>query len=112
MAFALRITAKTKLGQEVEINPSWWNKDELRQTHKFKKEINHNYLNYFLYVNKQTFLDIIESQDIYRNKGIYGYERWIKINDHVKAELEDLIHNLKEGSTIKIWIYEWESGLD
>lgn len=110
MAFALRITAKTKNGKEVEIEPSWWNTDQLRSTYNFKEELDY-YLDYYLYVNKQTFLDIMESQEKYRNREIYGNKDGVTIGDVTKAELDDLVQNLLEDSTIKIWIYEWESGL-
>lgn len=111
MAFSLRITAKTKNGQDVELEPSWWNEEQLRSTYNFKKELNY-FLDYFIYINKKTFLDIIESQEKYRNKGINEEEDWMEENDHTKAELDDLVQNLQEDSIIKIWIYEWESGLD
>ena len=110
MAFILKIVAETKNGQEIEIEPSWWNKDELKSSHSFKEEVNHNYLDYFLFVNKQTRGDIAQSQEKYRNKGIYEYEGWVKVNDRTKVELDELTQNLEEGSKIKIWIYEWESG--
>lgn len=112
MAFTLKIVAETKNGQEVEIEPSWWNKDELRSSHSFTEELNYNYLDYFLFVNKQTLGDIAQSQEKYRNNGIYEYEGWVKVNDKTKAELDELTQNLQDDSIIKIWIYEWESGLN
>lgn len=109
MAFALRITGKTKNGQEVEIEPSWWNIIELRITYDFKKELNY-YLDYYLYVDKQTFQEIMRSQEKYRRKGIYKDEYWKEENQQTKSELDDFVENLQEDSTITIWIYEWESG--
>ena len=112
MAFALRITAKTKNGKEVEIEPSWWNIDQLRSTHSFQEDISDYYLDYYLDVDIRTFKDIMEGQEKYRKKGVYGYKDWIEENDHTKDELVHLVQNLLEGTTIKIWIYEWETGLD
>ena len=112
MAFSLRIVAKSKNGQTIVIEPSWWNTDELRMTYIFKKEVDNYYLDYFLNIDVQTFQNIMESQEKYRNKGIFGYQGWIEVNNRRKTELDNLIQNLQEDSTIKIWIYEWESGLD
>jgi len=112
MAFALRIVARTKNGHEVKIEPSWWDKDELRSTHNFTMEVNDYYLDYFLFVNLLTFQDIMESQEKYRTKGICEHEDWITDDDEKKAKLDELVQNLQEDSIIKIWIYEWESGLD
>jgi len=110
MAFALRICGKTKSGQVVETEPSWWNINELRSTYDFTEELDY-YLDCYLYVDKKTFLKIKKSQEKYRKKGIYEDELWSGINDQTKDELDDLVQNLQEGSSIKIWIYEWESGL-
>ena len=110
MAFALRVSGKTKNGQEIHIEPSWWNINELRSTYDFKEELDY-YLDCYLDVDKQTFQEIKESQEKYRKKGIYEDELWSGINDQTKDELDDLVQNLQEDSAIKIWIYEWESGL-
>lgn len=111
MAFALKIIAKTKNGEEIQIEPSWWNKGELRNNYEFKKEVNFHYFDYVLFVNKQNFQFIKESQEKYRNKGIYEYKGWIEVNNRTEARLENLLNELHEDSIVKIWIYEWESGL-
>ncbi|MFD0976832.1 hypothetical protein [Salinimicrobium gaetbulicola] len=110
MAFALRISGKTKNGQEVYIEPSWWNINELRSTYDFKEELDY-YLDCYLYVDKKTFLKIKESQDKYRRKGIYEDQLWILENDRTNSELDEFLQKLQEDSQITIWIYEWESGL-
>jgi hypothetical protein len=112
MAFALRITAKIKNGQEVEIEPAWWNINQLLRTHNFKEDSSEYYLDYYLYVNKQNFLNIIDSQEKYRKKEIYRDGFWILENNLRGSEFDHLVENLEEDSTIRIWIYEWESGLN
>ncbi len=111
MAFAFRITASTNNGQEVKIEPSWWNIDQLRSKYNFKEELNY-YLDYYLYVDKQTFQEIIKSQEKYNKKEIYDDELWNLENDQTTTELDDLVKNIEEDSTIEIWIYEWESVSD
>lgn len=106
MAFALRITATTKNGQEVRIEPSWWNKSELRSSYDFKEELDY-YLDCYLYVNKKTFQEIVESQERYKNKPLYQDEYWKEENSQTTSELDHLIQNLEKESTVEIWIYEW-----
>lgn len=110
MAFALRITATTKNGQEVRIEPSWWNINQLRSTYDFKEELDY-YLDCYLYVNKQTFQEIVVSQEKYKNTPLYQYELWKVQIDQTTSEIDDLVQNLPEDSTVEIWVYEWESGL-
>lgn len=107
MAFALRITATTKNGQEISIEPSWWNENELRSTYDFKEELDY-YLDCYLFVNKQTFQEIVESQEKYKNKPLYQDEYWKEENSQATSELAHLIQNLEKESTVEIWIYEWE----
>ena len=110
MAFSLTVSGRTKNGQEVEIKPSWWNINELRNTYDFKEELDY-YLDCYLYVDKQAFQEIMRSQEKYRRKGVYKNDYWMEENQRTDSELCDLIENLQEDSTITIWIYEWESGL-
>lgn len=112
MAFDIRITTTTKRGKKIELEPAWWNIDELKNSYQFKSEINNSYQDYILTVDKQTFLDIIESQEKYRNKGLYQYEGWVKTNNKTKTKMDRLVLSLKKDSIIKIWIYEWESGFN
>lgn len=109
MAFALRVSGKTKNGQKVEIEPSWWNVNELRGTYDFKEELDY-YLDCYLYVDKKTFREIMKGQEKYRRKGTYKNEYWMVENDRANSELEHFIEELQEDSAIRIWIYEWESG--
>lgn len=110
MAFALRITARTNNGKVVKIEPSWWNIDQLRSKYNFKEELDY-YLDYYLYVDKQTFQGIRESQEKFRKKGLYENELWIGLNNRTTTELDHLVNNIEENSTVEIWIYEWKSGL-
>jgi len=112
MAFALKIIACTKEGQEVEIAPSWWNIKELRRTYNFEEVTDQHYRDYILYVDQQRLQQIIIDQEKYRDQGVYQYESWKKINAETLAELNKLISKLTNNDSIKIRIYEWESGLD
>ena len=112
MAFTLKIMVSTKNGQDVEIEPAWWNIKELRRKYSFNKEVNQQYLDYILFVDKQTLKDIIVSQEKYRDQGVYNYEGWQKINAGTHEELQNLLNQLTENDQIKIRVYEWESGLD
>ena len=112
MALALKIIVRTNNGQEVEIEPSWWKQSELRRMHSFTEAANQHYRDYILYVDKLTLQEIIASQEKYRDQGVYQYEGWKKINTGTNEELHNLLNQLTESDKIKIWIYEWESGLD
>ena len=54
----------------------------------------------------------MNSQEKYRNQGIYEYEGWIRVSDKTQEELDSLVNNLSDSDNIKIRIYIWESGLD
>lgn len=111
MAFALRIVAKTENDQEVNIEPSWWNLNELRKNYNFKEEIEFYDIDYILYVDKKTFIKIVDSQEKYRDMGVYEYIEWKNINTVTKFKIDKLILTLKEKDLVKIWLFEWESGM-
>lgn len=110
MAYALKIIGTLKTGKEVEVAPSWWNKDELRKNYDFTKDYDLHCIDYFLFVDKPNFTDIMEIQDQYRINGMYASKYWKPQNDKTKKELDDFLLNLTEDSLIKLFIYEWESG--
>ncbi|GAB2777454.1 hypothetical protein [Salinimicrobium soli] len=110
MAFALRVSGTTKNGEEVQIEPSWWNINELRNTYDFTEELDY-YLDCYLYVDKQTLQEIMKSQEKYRRKESFKVDYWMEENQRTESELDHFVANLEKDSTIKIWIYEWESGL-
>jgi len=112
MAFALKIIANTKEGQEVEIAPSWWNIKELKRTYNFEEVKDQHYRDYVLFVNKPVFQEMMVSQEKYRDQGVYQYESWKKINTETLAELNKLLSKLSNNDSVKLRIYEWESGLD
>jgi len=112
MAFALKIIGNTKDGREVEIAPSWWNIKELRRTYNFNDTGNQQYRDYHLSVDKPAFQEMIASQEKYKDQGIYNYEGWKKINAETIEKLHDLLSQLTDSDSVKIRIYEWESGLD
>jgi hypothetical protein len=110
MAFALKIVVTLKNGEE-EIEPAWWSKVDLQKNFNFKEEINHYYLDYVLYVNKSTFIEILKSQEHHRKDRFYNSQGWKEINNKTKEKIDEILLKLDDKSKIKIWIYEWESGL-
>lgn len=114
MAFDIKIVVQTSdtCLNEIEICPSWWNLNELQEDYCFIEDSSSYYMDYILYVDKFKLIEIAEKQNKYLDEGIYSSEGWREINAKEKSELDKLLNQLNENSKIKIWIYEWESGLD
>lgn len=112
MAFTLKIIVSSKEGQKVEIEPSWWNIKELKRTYSFEEVTNQHYRDYLLFVDKPTFQEMMVSQEKYRDQGVYKYEGWKKMNTETIERLNNLLSQLTDNDSIKIRIYEWESGLE
>jgi len=111
MAYSLKISAKISDDKNVRIEPRWWEIAELRNVYKFEEVWENGcYMDYILNVDKQTFIDIVNSQEKYRCQGIFTWEGWIKINNKTKAEIYDIIDKLPDNEFVNITIFEWESG--
>jgi hypothetical protein len=108
MAYSLKVSAKISDDIKVRIEPTWWDRDELRKAYKFEAVWELGcYMDYYLNVDKRTFTDILNSQEKYRNQGVFSWEGWIETNNKTKAEIEDLIEKLPENEVVEICIFEW-----
>jgi len=110
MAFALKIIGTNNDGQEVAIEPAWWNIKELRRTYNFTATGKQSYQDFEFHADKQTFEKIIASQEKYRDQGVHSYGGWRKINTEMHAALQKLLKLVSDRDQVTIKIYEWESG--
>ena len=111
MAYDLSVSAITSDNNKFYLEPRWWNINELRNTYQFEVVGSHGYTDYVLYVKKQTFIQILNSQEKYRLKGLYSTDGWKQIIDEEMKKLDDFIEKLTDTQEVEILIFEWESGL-
>lgn len=109
MAYTLKIQAKDLSGKSIELEPAWWKYKEIREAHPFKKELSQGFLNYHLYPDPDTFLNIFLDQLPYLDQGIYNAPKWKEINSRCMQELKELIEHQENYKELEIIIYEWES---
>jgi len=111
MAYDLSVSSIMSDNNEFYLEPRWWNIDELKNSYPFEVVGSHGYTDYVLYVKKQTFFQILNSQEKYRLNGFYSFDGWKQRIDKEMKELDDFIQKLTDTQEVKILIFEWESGL-
>lgn len=107
MAFDLKIVAKTKDGKKVEIEPAWWNLREIENHYDIIEKVHESHFDCSLRIDKQVFIKMVEDQEKYREDAYGGKVA----KRQAKKKIDEIISNLDDIDSIKIWISEWESGL-
>ncbi len=107
MAFSIKITAQKDDGSKTEVEPKWWDKNELRKTYDFDLSLSNGYMDLKLSLDKTTLIEIYKDQEKRRNKGIYAFDDWIKINDKTHKELKELINKFENYQKVELLIFEW-----
>ncbi len=96
---------------EVEMEPAWWDIQELSQSYDFTEINVYGYRDWELIVSRETLKKIHLEQKPNAFEGRFAYDKWKQLNQSMMEDIDIMIGSPLSFHRISIRIYEWESYL-
>lgn len=111
MAFSLQIKWYLTPNDtpEVEMEPAWWNAEEMRREYAFEDSGDRFLREFHLEVSTDQLRAIHQSQLTYAYQGIYVSPPWSRQNKDLIEDIEIMLESPLTFHRIVISIFEWES---